>query len=794
MKDQLKKAVAVLASTAVLSTLIVASSASPVLANASSSSVLISSHVISGATANTPIQHVVVIFNENESFDHYFGTYPVAKNSTDEPPFYAAPGTPTINGLSAALLTNNPNEANPQRLDRSQAHTVDFDHGYTSEQKSFDGGLMDKFVQNDGHGNSEVMDYFDGNTVTAFWNYAQHFAMNDNYFGSNLGPSTSGAINVVSGNTHGATAYSANEAQNGKKLEPGDKGFPSNVLDNNGTLYNDVDPYYDNASKGATVAMSGTNIGDLLNAKGLTWGCFFGGYDDPTAQHTNIAGQKVTDYIPHHEPFQYYGATSNVTHQKPSSAAMIGKTDQANHQYDLTDFWTTADAGNLPNYSFLKAPAYEDGHPSYSDPIDEQKWLVQTVNKLESLPTWKSTAIFITYDDSDGWYDHVMPPIVNQSDDPKVDALEGTNAGTNPPLAGAEDRLGYGPRLPMIVVSPYAKHNAVINTLADQSSVLSFVEDNWNLGRIGNGSFDAESGSLNDMFDFSSGYYNPPVFLDPDTGEPVTQATPFDRQGQLYMSIQDLTQSLDVQPHQNSDGLWFMYGGHLVDIPSNGDTVTVDQQPVKLDSPIINQSNFLCMPIANLCKALGVLPVQYKSNEILFKPASITDTTIHFNGTVTNSTANTGSNNAAVTKFAIGNDSSAGSSTLSISAPTLVNSPAAYGTLVNQTIDAAQSGKTYNLVITDTDANGSPIDAGGTVYVKFSSGSIDKTGKLTSGGNNIGSTPVAVTLDSTGKAVLVYTVGTAPTNWDAYDNDEITISDSTKTSTTSHTNEISILS
>ncbi|CAA7602923.1 Phosphoesterase family [Acididesulfobacillus acetoxydans] len=129
--------------------------------------------------------------SSNESFDHYFGTYPVAKNPAGEPPFYAAPGTPTINGLSAALLSHNPNQANPQRLDRSQAHTVDFDHGYTSEQKSFDGGLMDKFVQNDGHGNTQVMDYYDGNTVTAFWNYAQHFAMNDNYFGSNLAVNSS---------------------------------------------------------------------------------------------------------------------------------------------------------------------------------------------------------------------------------------------------------------------------------------------------------------------------------------------------------------------------------------------------------------------------------------------------------------------------------------------------------------------------------------------------------------------------------------------------------------------------
>ncbi|SPF34535.1 Phosphoesterase (modular protein) [Candidatus Desulfosporosinus infrequens] len=812
MKNRLKKAAAVFA----LSTLVASSSVPTAFADVSSASAQTLVPLASVSQANTPIQHVVVLFQENESFDHYFGTYPVATNPAGEPPFYAAPGTPTVNGLSAALLTNNPNSANPQRFDRSQAHTADYDHGYTSEQKSFDGGLMDKFVQIDGRGDAGVMNYYDGNTVTAWWNYAQHFAMNDNYFGSNLGPSTPGALNCISGNTSGATVYSANQAQNGTVLNPGDKGFPSSVT-SNGTVIGDSDPYYDYASKGSTISMAGTNVGDMLNAKGLTWGCFFGGYDDPTAQHNNIAAQAVTDYIPHHEPFEYYGLTSNVSHLKPSSVANIGYTDQANHQYDVTDFWAAANAGNLPSFSFVKAPAYQDGHPSYSDPLDEQTWLASTVNKLEALPTWSSTAIFLCYDDSDGWYDHVMPPIVNQSNDPAVDALEGNNAGTNPPLNGAEDRLGYGPRFPMVVVSPYAKHNAVINTLADQSSVLRFVEDNWNLGRIGNGSFDALAGSLDNMFDFSSAN-NPPVFLDPNTGEPVAQVTPFQQQGNLYMSVPDLVQSLDVQTHQNGADVWFMYGSHLVDIPSQGDTVTIDQQPVKLESPITTQSNSVCLPIANLANALGVQPVQYQSNEILFKTIDTTDTkpaittptttppattppatttpattTTPVSVTSTDSTVSKVSSVAAVTKFAIGNDSTAGSNTLSIGTPTSVSSPSGSGTLVNQFINGAKSGKTYNLIITATDANGNTVDAGGTVYVTFAPGDIDTTGTLTSGGKKISTTPVAVSLDSTGKAVLAYSVGTAPVNWDAYDNDVITISDSNGTSTASYTNQISVL-
>ena len=156
-----------------------------------------------------PIQHVVVIFGENISFDHYFGTYPNALNPPGQPPFHALPGTPSVNGLTPALLTNNPNlnpangagASNPFRLDRSQALTADQNHGYRAEQASFDGGLMDLFPVSTGVAGPApkyyppvvftkglVMGYYDGNTVTAFWNYAQHFAMSDNSYNTQFGP------------------------------------------------------------------------------------------------------------------------------------------------------------------------------------------------------------------------------------------------------------------------------------------------------------------------------------------------------------------------------------------------------------------------------------------------------------------------------------------------------------------------------------------------------------------------------------------------------------------------------
>ncbi|SHO48025.1 Phospholipase C (fragment) [Nitrosotalea sinensis] len=167
----------------------------------------------------------------------------------------------------------------------------------------------------------------------------------------------------------------------------------------------------------------------------------------------------------------------------------------------------------MPAVSFLKAAKYQDGHAGYSDPLDEQHFVVDTLNKLQKLKEWKDTAVIILYDDSDGWYDHVMPPILNQSNDP----LQDVSCGIAKP-GDYKDRCGYGPRQPLLVISPYAKENYVDHTVTNQASVLKFIEDNWNLGQLSDPqSFDKKSGSLDNMFDFEHGDVDK-LFLDPITG------------------------------------------------------------------------------------------------------------------------------------------------------------------------------------------------------------------------------------------------------------------------------------
>jgi phospholipase C len=523
------------------------------------------------ASTTTPIQHLVVIFDENISFDHYFGTYPNAANPVGEPGFTAKKGTPTVNGLSTALLTNNPNLSNPQRLDRSQAVTCDQDHGYLHEQQAVDMGAADLYVQKTNRGgvsetlgqclgdgatpgNYAVMDYYDGNTVTALWNYAQRFAMSDNSYTSNYGPSTPGALDVIDGQTYGAlcgptfAVFNTSGACPAFGVTPTLAGSPVPLAAGQGTMFSDADPYFDVcANNGISSQMAGATIGDSLSSKGTTWGFFTGGFADPGyvpgnpatdthpgnvechAGHANVAGSSTADYIPHHEPFQYFRSTANPDHLPPTSIAAIGHQDQANHQYDVADFFAAVSAGNMPAVSYLKAPAFQDGHAGYSDPLDEQHFLVNTINTLQKSKEWKSTAVVVAYDDSDGWYDHVVPPVVTQSQTVN-DALTGPGQCGNGSVPGQvpvgpggileQNRCGYGVRVPLLVISPFSRQNFVDHAVSDQSSVVRFIEDNWMLPRLGGGSDDSLAGSLTQMLDFTKADRNA-LILDPSTGEPM---------------------------------------------------------------------------------------------------------------------------------------------------------------------------------------------------------------------------------------------------------------------------------
>ncbi len=465
---------------------------------------------------------------------------------------------------------------------------------------------------------SQVMDYYDGNTVTAMWNYAQHYSLEDDSFGVTFGPSAPGAINVASGDTGNVdTSHLANNpsvststSPNGDLTADGKGGF---------SLTNDAQPYWDDCSTRDAVAFNGTNIGDSLNKAGLSWGWFEGGFDPTTtfaaaSAATGHSGQSTAtfipdefsgsftgknvplnatnqalcdavhpagaalggtgqwgykdDYIPHHEPFQYYASTANPHHLTvPANGAgqdtvpglkEIGRDTQSyvngvpqfntpNHQYDTSDFDQLVaaigrgklSASALPAVSFLKAPGYEDGHPGYSDPADEQAFVTREINSLMRTPDWQNTVVIVNWDDSDGWYDHVYSGVTNPSLSPAdnltntaftlpTSGVCGPSPQTKAPLGGEQARCGFGPRLPMLVISPYAKVNNVDSDLTDQASIINFIEYNWRLPGIPGSAdrvlsrLDRSEGikfDLAGMFDFKQPQ-GKKLILNPSTGEP----------------------------------------------------------------------------------------------------------------------------------------------------------------------------------------------------------------------------------------------------------------------------------
>jgi phospholipase C len=603
----------------------------------------------------TPIRHVVVIFGENISFDHYFGTYPHAAG-TDGQRFTAAHHTPAVDGLPPAtdpslppnlrhstnLLTSNPNSALPLRLDSSAIGasgspggqlTCDQDHNYSDEQQAFDGGKMDLFVQSVGTGGGTspfgtpcdkkiVMDYYDGNTVTGIWNYAQHFAMSDNSYSTTFGTSSPGAINLVSGDTgnvdmsHTANSpsISTSTAPNADLTANGKGGF---------SLTSDAQPYYDDCSTRDAVALQGKNIGDILNSRGISWGWFQGGERPSTSfadaltatgnngQNTNVftadefktfgsnaanrpahsSNQGICnavhpvgaalggtgqwgfkdDYIPHHEPFNYYASTANPHHltipadsggnDTLAGLATIGHDTQSfvggqpqfdtpNHQYDSIDFDQLVSAiskgelppSALPAVSFLKAPGFEDAHAAYSDPADEQQFVANEINALEHTPDWQHTAVILAYDDSDGWYDHQYPGVQNPSLSPADNLTNttttlptsgqcGPSPQTTPPLGGEQGRCGFGPRQPLLLISPLARHDYVDHNLSNLASIINLVEYNWRLPSI-SGSADQLQATVDRHeqvpFDLAGmfsrrdeGDGGGRLFIDPNTGQPI---------------------------------------------------------------------------------------------------------------------------------------------------------------------------------------------------------------------------------------------------------------------------------
>lgn len=406
-----------------------------------------------------------------------------------------------------------------------------------------------------------VMGYYDGNSATALWNYAQHYAMNDNFHQLTYGPSTPGHINLVYGTVGPIDTTYSKFLDLMEDIVLGDL-----MVDFRGHLYvqGDLNPYFDKCSGYSSpdsdrptvaVAISIPNIGDLLSSLKISWGFFSAGFTAPdtcTAYMPSQFGESTSAVSPQFdstysasvEPFQYSPTTSNPQHLLPAVGEAIGSGGQANHQYDLSSFISALDGNQLPAVSYLKPKAHQSSHGDYSSVGDEQNWLVNIVNKIQLSDSYKSgdTAIIIMEDDSDGGYDHVMLP-------PKR-SFNGNST------------YGPGPRLVFEIISPYAKNNYVDSTNTDQSSINHFIKYNWGITqKINQYSTDENSGALLNMFDFTKKPELTPLLLycdgsvyDGSSGTPAPVFATFSGPVTLHPD-NDLNQYLHAKYPTGSRGL-----------------------------------------------------------------------------------------------------------------------------------------------------------------------------------------------------------------------------------------------
>lgn len=541
----------------------------------------------------SPIKHTVVIFQENRTFDNYFGTYPYA------PGFKSLPGTPNdvrnFKYVTGSVPRDvNGNVYNPDSngtpvypwhdAGKGDIQETDVNHGYTAMLSMADGGKMDKFYQvNHDSGKSTdtndkgllSMSHFDYNEIPAYWQYAQHFAMADNYYQPVYGPSTPGALYLV-----GAQSGNGNETTNTNTNpkaqitgDPSPKNGPFGGDSTNGLKYN----------------LTYKNIGDELSASKQSWAWYAGGWD---AAKADPASDEAKTYSPHHNPFQYFQNYED------------GKYD--NNLKDYTNFAKDIDKGNLPAVSFIKAGYGDDEHPgtgNQSTPSAEE-FTVNTINKIMNSPYWKDTAIIVTYDEGGGFFDHIAPPTVT----PNADGLQGD-----------------GPRIPAMVISPYAKENYVSHVQYDHSSVLKFLE--WNYGLSALNSKDANANNILDMFDFEHPNFLPYMFNDGDltvksSNGPVakvqlnnallgvshTGEVPYvDNKGNVMVPLDDFARSINGLVKQTKENrLVLSTNNKDIEWKVQGNTAFVDNKPVHLITPAIkSETGITYIPLQSAVEILG---------------------------------------------------------------------------------------------------------------------------------------------------------------------------------------------
>ena len=418
------------------------------------------------------INHIIVIYLENRSFDQLYGLFPGAEGianagaaatqvDKDGKPYDRLPPVlntnfrpPQIDGRFPTNLENKPYRAEPY-VSLSQV-TGDAWHRYYQEQLQIDGGKMDKYVAWSDAG-SLVMSYFDGSPAP-MWSYAKDYTLMDHYHHASFGGSFFNHLFMVCACPpkfpNAPASLVAQFDDKGQLVKDGavtPDGFAVNTLLAAGGPYPALFP------KALLLPpQTDATIGDRLDEKGIDWAWYSGGWDDAIAGHPGPLFQF------HHQPFAYF------THYA------LGTPGARAHLKDEKDFIDGIERGALPPVVFFKPSGEDNEHPGYSSILAGEYHTALLIQLIQRSPLWKDSAIIVTYDENGGLWDHVAPPVI--------------------------DRWGPGTRVPALLISPYAKRGFIDHQVMDTTAILKLIETRHGLAPLG--SRDAASSDMTEAFDF----------------------------------------------------------------------------------------------------------------------------------------------------------------------------------------------------------------------------------------------------------------------------------------------------
>jgi acid phosphatase len=438
------------------------------------------------------IQHIVVIYGENRSFDNLYGLFPGAEGIeqagaqartqrdlggnvlTVLPPVWNATGT-DFDPRFGTKLANAPFriDADPAQLPLS-VPSRDLVHRYYQNIEQIDGGRNDHFAEASDAGGL-VMGYYDGSSM-ALWQLAREFTLADRFFMGTFGGSFMNhiwlACSCVARYPDAPESLKSRLDAQGRLLRKADSpssalaGPPRWELDGaltpEGDAVNTLQPPYQ--PSGIAPAAGGDpqvadparrplppqdspTIGDRLTERAVSWAWYAGGWNQALADSARpgtsrgVIYSKPGNFQPHHQPYNYFRRYA------PGTAA------RREHLKDLSDLLAGLDRGQLPQVAFYKPVGDQNQHPGYTDVLSGDRHIAELVQKIRASAAWASTLVIVTYDENGGFWDHVPPP-------------------SGP---GNGDRWGPGTRVPAILISPFVKKGYVDHTPYDTGSILRLL-------------------------------------------------------------------------------------------------------------------------------------------------------------------------------------------------------------------------------------------------------------------------------------------------------------------------------